>query len=303
MSIASFEELCSGFCEIAGFAPPVLTPNDRGTLAFSVRLKGVVVTALEPDHARGESAILIAEFGALRQDQELNGMLALLDANLFMMDVDAPRFCRNPRNGEIILQWTCPLWDVSPTEVYRRITQMVDVAVLWREDHLLGSQETSPASWNTTAAPAARDSELAAAGAADFQALYRDICAALGHSAPALRGTVDDCTFPLRMAQLGADVTVAHSPSRRPGVAFIGVRFGAPAQDALPDRVAELMQANFTMMMDRQGATFCRDPWSGELMLVYGCPIAGADVQQFLTQVAGLALLASQWQDNTGDRA
>ena len=133
ISTTNFEELCRGYCDIAGAPRPRLRPDSQGRVAFFTQMRDVQITALDlgcdPD-----SFILIAEFCTPPQEQAKAGWLALMDVNLFMMEGDAPRFRSNAPNGEIILQWTCPLWGVSSGEMYRRVAQMVDMALLRRDD-------------------------------------------------------------------------------------------------------------------------------------------------------------------------
>ena len=294
MPFANFEELCNGFCEIAGFPAPHLEADNKGAQAMSVRLRGVYISAIQSNSS--DSAILVAEFGVMPAEQAVAGWLALMDANLFMMDVDAPRFCRNPRNGEVILQWTCPLLDVSPTEIYRRVTQMVEVALLWREDPLMGGDAVS-ASWSTTAPAAGSRGSAILTAAARFSLFHQDICAALGQEVPLPLLETGDCTFPIRLEALNADVRIGHFPSRRAGVVFGAVPFCAPAAGQVLQRAIELMDANFTLMMDRHAATFCRDPWSGEMTLVYATALEGLDAWRFLQQLAVLAQLGRRWTD------
>lgn len=293
MPTANFEELCSGFCEIAGFPAPRLVADRKGRLAMSVRLRGVYVSAMQS--GQSDSAILVAELGAMPEAQALAGWLALMDANLFMMDVDAPRFSRHPRSGEVILQWNCPLWDVSPTEVYRRVTQMVEVALLWREDPLLGGAEAPSAEWSGTAPTAMPEDDATLTAAARFSLLHQDICQALGQPLPLPLEATGDCTFPIRMPALDMDVSVGHFPSRQPGAVFAALPFHAPAHAGLLEQVTAMMDANFKVMRDRQSPTFCRDPWTGQMTLVYATALDGADAQQFLLQLANLVVLARKW--------
>jgi hypothetical protein len=149
MSIAKFEDLCRQFCETDGFPHPSLQHDDMGRLAFSVRVKGVRITALESRDIHADNANLIAEFGSLPAGYELVGWQALMDANLVMMDEDAPWFSRNQVTGQILLQWNCPLSEVSPDEVLRRVHQMADMALTWREESVIDTA-TVPAATRCT---------------------------------------------------------------------------------------------------------------------------------------------------------
>lgn len=298
MPIASFDELCKGLCEIAGFPPPALmTPEEEGNLAFSMRLRGVVISALQPSRGRGGTALLIAQFGAMPPELEPAGWLGLLDANFFLMDEDAPRFSRNPKTGEIILQWNCPLGALSVTDAFLRASRMVDLARSWHSHHVLGAPDSGVFEWGVgRAPPLAADDPVAVQAAANFRLLHQGVSEALGHAAAPASTAVADQRFPLRLEELGVDVTIAHSPFATPGLVFVAVKFGLPAADAVLERVTALMEANFALTMERRGATFCRDPWSGELLLLYAYPLAQADPEDFLFHVVRLGMLAAAWQ-------
>ena len=143
MSIANFEELCNRFCDTDGFPRPSMQYDDKGRLAFSVCIKGVSVTVLESREIDGEAVSLIAEFGALPQGYEVGGWQALMDANLLMMSADSPWFSRNQVTSKILLQWDCQLTGMRPQEVLRRVTQMSDMALAWRDERATPADDSS----------------------------------------------------------------------------------------------------------------------------------------------------------------
>ena len=138
MAIASFEELCKGLCEIAGMAPPVLEPDEHGTLAFTVHMREVAVSVMSIGVKRLDTAFLMAELGPLPKEHALEGWRALMQANLQMLGENPSTFSRNPETGDVVLQRACPLARVTATDVYQQVVEMVELAFQWRQDYFLG---------------------------------------------------------------------------------------------------------------------------------------------------------------------
>ncbi len=132
MAIANFEQLCGAFCEMAGIETPTLAPDAHGSLAFTVRVRGVLVSALQVQGG-SDTAIVLAELGAMPESHGIDGWLTLLKMNMQLQAQDLPVFSRNPGNGEVVLQQALPLWRASPALVFERIEMLVDMAQQWRE--------------------------------------------------------------------------------------------------------------------------------------------------------------------------
>jgi len=280
MSIANFEQLCLGICELAGFQPPRLLPDARGTTAFSVRLRGVPVTVLELGPGREGMAYLVADMGTLTADEAPAGWRALMDANSALPCADAPRFSRNPRTGEAVMQWACAMQDVTVVDVYQRISRMVDAALGWRRDRVVHP-------WT----PGSRQSLPGAT--ARFHALYQELCGVLGQvpqPAPA-----DGGATAVQLCIGGVNLVMAHLPLLRPDVALVGVPFGAPAPAAQGGDVVAMMDANFVLATQPHGAAFCRDAASGDLLLRYAYPLAGSGGRHCLAQLVSVAAFVREW--------
>jgi hypothetical protein len=136
MAVASFKDLCAGFCEIVGSAPPALQADIEGLVAFHVTLRGATVNLVHyPEKSPGHFFVLF-EYGPVGQDgaDASEQLEALLDAN-FVLDVHPPVFSRNPATGEVVLQHVCPLFEATPSGLYELINTGVDRVSQWRQPH------------------------------------------------------------------------------------------------------------------------------------------------------------------------
>lgn len=294
MPIINFEELCRGFCELAGFRPPKFAPDGRDTAAFSARLRGIPVTLLAFGRSRDRTAFLVAELGTLPAGEEHAGWLALIEANSAIPGIEAPRFSRNPRTGEAVLQWACPLQDVTAVEVYQRVLHMVEVVLCWRRDRTLGP-------WGSFVSSAAHGSASAAQAAAKFHLLYQELCDALDE--PAQAAAADGGARAIEINVDGVDMVIAHLPRRLPDVALVGVPFGNLPTLSQHECVVAMMDANFLLATEAHGAAFCRDATSGDLLLRYAFALTGAKSRQCLGQLVSLASFVREWMRFEPDAA
>lgn len=101
MAIASFEDLCAGFCELVDVQAPQLSVGDNGLIAFHVALRGVTVNVVQrPDDSRDHVFVLF-ELGYVGGDDHAHAqMQALLEANHVLLQVNPPMFSLNPATGQ-----------------------------------------------------------------------------------------------------------------------------------------------------------------------------------------------------------
>ena len=299
MAVANFEELCAGLCELAGFGPPRLQADPHGTLAFSMRLNGVVVSALQlKDAAR--TAVLVAEMGTPDEDKSQTMWSSLLMANAFLPGPHAPHFSRRPRSGESIMQWACCLDSISVTEAYQRVTRMVHVTQRWRADPL-AENATTPGSDVKAAATAplpdpAQDLSLQA-----FDALYREVCETLSlphGELPVMQGA---CAFTVTHLQTAA--TVIHAPLLLKESALVVIQLGSTWDSSNPDTLVSAMEANFALMSQPMGAVLCQDPTRAALQLQYAYPMKDASASLLLSQIAQTASIVAQWDATLAQEA
>jgi hypothetical protein len=293
MPIADFEQLCKGFCEIAGMQAPDLAPNDQGVWAATLHMRGVPVSVLQFD-PNDPTAYLIAEFGSLPEDQALPGWLALLDTNLSLAGkhAHAPAFSRNPGTGEVLLQWGCPLADVTAVDVYQRVIAMVDLARHWRTSHFLahanaGESPAAPTVHPGTSAPDDYDPA--------FEELLRGVCQVLQQPTPELFRDGDLSAFALTVDDIA--ISVMHIANLLPDKALVLIQLD-PSLDALDlGNVTRLMDANFMLLEQRDGAAFTRIPATGTVVLKYPFELSGATAHGLLTQVVVMARFVRDWRD------
>ena len=291
MSIANFDECCKYFCELAGFAAAAPRTGASGAQSFSIRLRGIEVTALALPHAP-ESVFLAAELGAADAGDE-GCWVVLLEANSAVPGAGGARFSRNPRTGDAVIQWTCRLPDVTPVDVYRSVSRMVDVASRWRYDRSVDADALEPPQGPPSCGGIAASEARATEAARRFHALYSGLCEARGEPADPPAGAAAACSVTLRIS--GVDVVMAHLPRMRPHVALIGIPFGDLSSAAPQAHAAALLDANFVLATQPHGAAFCRDCVSGDVLLRYAYPLDGGSGAQCLAHMESVAAFVQRW--------
>jgi hypothetical protein len=132
MAVASFEDLCAGYCEILGVRTPELAPDDEGRVAFHVVLRGVTVNMVHSAQTSPDHLFVLIELGPVNEAGDLQ---ALLNAN-FVLDLDPPTLSRNPATGDAVLQFSYALFEATPNDLREMIEHGVEWAANWRE-HLV----------------------------------------------------------------------------------------------------------------------------------------------------------------------
>jgi hypothetical protein len=140
MTIASFEHLCAGICEIVGMTVPRLEPDDFGVVAFHFQLRDVTVNVAYRPNASEERVFIVIEFGVLMRDDPLiaQRMRSLLDANFNLMRSDTPIFACHPDTGDVVMQCAYTLAEATPADLFELIDDCVDEAWNWRRDDIFG---------------------------------------------------------------------------------------------------------------------------------------------------------------------
>ena len=135
MAVASFEELCAGFCEIAGVSTPSLVGDAKGVIAFHVTWRDVTVDLIHCAKKCADHAFVLFEFGPCSQDDvsPSSSLQDLLHANFLQLQAHPPVFSRNPATGDVLLQYVYPLFDASPNGLFDLIDKGVAMALRWRQ--------------------------------------------------------------------------------------------------------------------------------------------------------------------------
>lgn len=133
MAVANFEELCAGFCEIAGLKAPVLQPDASGLVAFHFRFRDVTVDVMHWPQRCAQSAYIAFAFGTLPADeQERAAHLELLMMANFVSWQPQGTFACNPASGEVMLQYSYPLSDATPHALLELVEHGTTLASDWR---------------------------------------------------------------------------------------------------------------------------------------------------------------------------
>jgi hypothetical protein len=141
VAVASFEDLCAGFCELVKIPAPLLQAEADGRRAFHVVIRGETVNLVHIPDARAEYAFILFELGRLPSDPSRHS--DLLDANFNLLELHPPLFCRNPATGDALLQCVYPLFEATPAGLYELVNDGVELVNRWREDrveHELGHE-------------------------------------------------------------------------------------------------------------------------------------------------------------------
>ncbi|WP_048437861.1 CesT family type III secretion system chaperone [Caenimonas sp. SL110] len=137
MPYSSFRQFAAALCDVAGIAVPELTPDSNGLVAFHVVVDEVIVNLAQLDMANNDEAFILVTFGAAPQDQELEVLRVMGDANFTMMSAGSPVMCRDPDSGEVILRKSISLGAVDARSVLDSIVQLAQLARHWRADPTL----------------------------------------------------------------------------------------------------------------------------------------------------------------------
>jgi hypothetical protein len=135
MAVANFEELCAGFCEIAGLKAPRLEPDSRGLLAFHVTLRGVTIDVMHQPARSASRFFVIFHLGRLAEKglREAARLKTLLKANFLPDQQSLGVYGCNPGTGDILLQQDCSLLDASPHGLLELIEAGTALASQWQQ--------------------------------------------------------------------------------------------------------------------------------------------------------------------------
>lgn len=149
MAVANFDELCAGFCEIAGVRAPVLQPDASGLAAFHFKFRGVTVDVMHWPHRCAHSAYIAFAFGALPPGDadRASHMELLLMANFVSFWQPQGTFACNPATSNMVLQYTYSLADATAHALFELVEHGTALALEWRDSAREGAlpAEASPA--------------------------------------------------------------------------------------------------------------------------------------------------------------
>jgi hypothetical protein len=136
MAVASFEDLCAGFCDLVQVPPPALKRDDEGRVAFHVVLRGIIVNLVYCPETSPDHVFVIFELGPAGRDgpDPFEELRILLEANFVLLQVHPPVCSRNPATGDGVLQYVFPLFEATPHGLQELIDQGFDWVSHWREN-------------------------------------------------------------------------------------------------------------------------------------------------------------------------
>jgi hypothetical protein len=133
MAVANFEELCAGFCEIAGLDAPQLKSDQRGLVAFHTVFRGVTVDVMHWPDLCGDKAFVLFDFGPIPGHVEVKRLRALLRANFLPFQQTPGIYGCNPATGDVMLQYALPLFETTAHNLLELVEDGVERASRWRE--------------------------------------------------------------------------------------------------------------------------------------------------------------------------
>lgn len=133
MRAAEFDRLCDELAVLLGTKAAQLEERKSGLWVLPLPIDGDRIYLLHAPDVDAHAASIVVEFGALPSDCEFSGLLDLLEANRTFHGSFTPRFARDPETGEVLLQFTFRLHDISAEVVYSKIMDMILMAREWRE--------------------------------------------------------------------------------------------------------------------------------------------------------------------------
>ena len=143
MAIASFEDLCSGVCEIGGVPTPALARDDLGRSAMAMDIDGVEITLAHEPARSPQHAFLFAAFGPLPQGAELEACRELMNLNASLLRHGGACFSRHPTTGEVTLQSPYAFERATAIELYGRAHELASLVQRWRRRDFASSASTS----------------------------------------------------------------------------------------------------------------------------------------------------------------
>jgi hypothetical protein len=131
MAVASFNDLCAGYCEILRVPAPALHLDEHGRVGFHVRLHGAVVNLVHCPERAPDHVFIVFELGAAGDSRA--ALLALLEANYNLLEVHPPTVSCNPATGDLVLQFVYPLFEATANDLHELIEQGCEWSSRWRE--------------------------------------------------------------------------------------------------------------------------------------------------------------------------
>jgi hypothetical protein len=141
MTVANFEELTKGFCELAQVPTPTLEPDSAGMLAFHICVADVNINVIYMPQSCVDHAFILVEFGSIPEDKERDAWRALMEANFLLLQARAPSFSLNPTTGDVVLQYAYSFFEATPEGFFKAVNSIADVATQWRENFFLNDPQ------------------------------------------------------------------------------------------------------------------------------------------------------------------
>lgn len=138
MNARALEELAAGLCARLGVEHSGVE-SSAGLESIRFRAAGFDVWLLHAAAVNDHVVSLVVDCGAMPSPagptRELQGWMALLDAN-FRTEADGTaRYCRDPVSGAVILQRACEVNGLPDGDLHAHLADMLRAARDWRVGH------------------------------------------------------------------------------------------------------------------------------------------------------------------------
>lgn len=140
MTVNKFQSVYEGLCDLVQAPRIELGEPVDGAIAFHMKRHGVVVNVLYFPQTCAEHVFTLTEFGPIPHEdpRAYHALLALLNVNFLLPQLNPPALARNPVSGDIVLRCVYVLADATPDGLLELIDQGAELALDWRQDFFLG---------------------------------------------------------------------------------------------------------------------------------------------------------------------
>lgn len=279
MAISEFEEVCTGFCELAGTPLPDLAQDGRGIHAFSVPVQGVDITvAYAPARHPGlvYSVLPLRGVGMHGSADEHRGVLR---ANARGRNSWAPVFCRDAGTGRLALRQTHRLQDLTPMALHLRLAEAARVASdpFQTDTRFCDGLDAEPAHMEAAKA---------------FDALVKGLCRQAGR--PDAGGPVREGSLLVKSFTVDERTVNLVYGARGETEFAVDVQFDHPGVPVPEHALASLLECNLLTMTDPHAPCFALGD-ADRLLLRSWHVLDATEPSRLLVRIEFLVAMAWEW--------
>lgn len=293
MTVANFQDLCKGFCELARIEPPSLVPDDRGIACFTVLMDGIAVSLAIASSVSAETGHMLVNFGQIPSERRLANWRNLLEANLRMHGECACVFGRDDKTGDVVLTRPFALGHTTSAGMYEFSVRAVQLARACQAAEPLFERDLPGYAEGHLAADAP-DRGTVSADPAGFDALCSALRGASGVENPR-RGAGAQGQPRFTFHVYGVQVDVERGDDRDPASLFVRVHFGSVPEEFEEAVLERLLEINAILMTQAFDPSFGRDA-SGEVVFRCGFQDADIDIEQVWATIENMVGTALMWR-------